>query len=52
MINWSVSDTYQNVEPFNLVDLCLIELFEIELFDHLNVSFNKMCLQIIYLIYM
>ena len=25
------------MEPFNLIDLCSIELFEIEVFDHLTV---------------
>ena len=37
MFNWIVSDTGQYLEPFNFVDLCWIELFEIELFDHLTV---------------
>ena len=40
------------MEQFNFVDLCLIEFFEIELFDHLIVHIYKMYLQIIYLIYM
>ena len=31
---------------------CLIEVLEIELFDHLTVCVYKMCLPIIYLIYM
>ena len=39
-----------NFEQIN--DLCLIELLEIELFGHLTVCIYKMCLQIIYLIYM
>ena len=33
MFYWIVSDIYQFLEPFNFVDLCWIELFEIELFD-------------------
>ena len=36
------------MEPFNFVDLCKIELLEIELFDNLTVYIYKMCLQIIY----
>ena len=32
MLNWIVSDTQQYLEPFNIVDVCLIELF-----DHLTV---------------
>ena len=31
---------------------CYVESLEIKLFDHLNVCINKMCLQIMYLIYM
>ena len=50
MFNWIVSDTLQYLEPFHLVDLCIIELLEIELFDHLIVCIYKMFLQIIYLI--
>ena len=37
MFNWIVSDTQQYLELFNLVDLCRMELLEIELFDHLTV---------------
>ena len=37
MFNWIVCDTLQYLEPFNFVDLCWIELLEIELFDHLTV---------------
>ena len=37
MFNWIVSDTQQYLELFNLVDLCQMELLEIELFDHLTV---------------
>ena len=51
MFNWIVSDTQQYLEPFNFIDLCLIELLEIELFDPLTVCVYKN-LQIIYLIYM
>ena len=40
--------TEQILEPFNFVDLYKIELFEIELFNHLTFCINKMCLQIIY----
>ena len=36
MFNWIAGDTYQCLEPFNFVDLCYIELFEIELFDNLS----------------
>ena len=36
MFNWIVSDTQQYLELFNLVDLCQMELLEIELFDHLT----------------
>ena len=36
MLKWNFSDTYQYLEPFQLIDLCWIELFGIELFDHLN----------------
>ena len=36
-VNWYVHDTYQYLEPSNFVDLCKIELLEIELFDHLTV---------------
>ena len=52
MFNWIVSDTLQYLEPFNFVDLCKTELFEIELFDHLTVCIYKMCFQIIYFISM
>ena len=38
MFNWITGDTYQYLEPFNLVELCLIELLEIKLFDHLTMS--------------
>ena len=37
MFNWIVSDASQYFEPFNFVDLCKIELLEIELFNHLTV---------------
>ena len=37
------------MESFNFVDLCLIELLEIELFDQLTVCIYKMYLQIIYI---
>ena len=37
MFNWTGNDILQNLEPFNFVDLCKTELFEIELFDHLIV---------------
>ena len=37
MFNWIASDTDQYLEPDNLIDLCKIELFEIELFDPLTV---------------
>ena len=40
------------MKPYNFVDLCLIELLEIELFDLLTVCIYKMFLQILYLIYM
>ena len=52
MFNWIVSDTKQYLESFNFVELCQTELFERELFDYLTVCIFKMCLQIIYLIYM
>ena len=52
MFNWIVSYAKQYLEPFNFVDTCLIELFEIELLDQLTVCINKMCLQIIHLINM
>ena len=42
LFNWIVCDTLQYLEPFNFAGLCRIELFEIELFDHLTV-----CKQII-----
>ena len=45
--NWIVCYTQQ----FNF-DSCKIELYEIELFDHLTVRIYKMCLQILYLMYM
>ena len=47
MFNWLVSDVQQYLELFNFVDL-----HKIELFDHFSVSIYKMCLQIIYLVYM
>ena len=40
MFNWTASDTYQYLEPFNFVDLSWIELLEIVLFDSLNVLTN------------
>ena len=40
------------MELFNFVDLYKTELLEIELFDYLTVCIYKMCLQIMYLIYM
>ena len=47
MLKWIVSDTLKYLEPFNFLDLCEIELFKIELLDHLtvykqmtNVEFN------------
>ena len=46
MLNWTVGDTYQCLEPFSF-DLCLIELLEMEQFDHLTVYIYKMSLQII-----
>ena len=52
MFKWIVSDTVQYLEPFNFVDLCSILFFVIELFDHLTVCIYKMCLKIMYLIYM
>ena len=51
MFNWIVSDKYQYLEPFNFVDLCLIELFEIELFDHLTVYLQNMFTNHIFDIY-
>ena len=61
--NWMV--WYRTVWSFNCVltnDWCLIELLvihsntiellEIKLIDHLTVCIYKMCLQIIYLLYM
>ena len=38
MFDIIVSDTWQYLELFNFVDLCEIELLEIELFDHLCVN--------------
>ena len=35
MFNWITSDALQYLKPFNF-DFCPIELFEIELFDHLT----------------
>ena len=52
MFNWIVSDTQQFLEPFNFVDLWSIEVLEIDMFDHLTMCIYKMCLQIIFLIYM
>ena len=43
MFNWIISDTLQYLELSNFVDLCSIELFEIELFDHLTRGIYKMC---------
>ena len=40
------------MKVFNFIDLCLIKLLEIELFDPLYVCINKMCWQIIYLMQM
>ena len=37
MFDWIVRDTEQYLEPFNFVDLCKTELFEIEQFDHLTI---------------
>ena len=34
-INWIVYDKEQFFVPFNFVDLCKIEFFEIKLFDYL-----------------
>ena len=44
MLNWIASDTQQYLEPFNFVELCLIELLEIELFDLFIVCTYEMCL--------
>ena len=52
MFNWIVCNTQQYLKPFNYVNLSSIELLEIELFDHLTVCIYKMCLQIIYFIFM
>ena len=52
MFNRIVSDTLQYLEPFNFGDLYQIELIGIELFVRLTVCIYKMCLQIIYWIYM
>ena len=38
MLNWIVSDRQQYLEPFKLVNLRHIELFEIEVFVHFSVS--------------
>ena len=40
MFNWIVNGTYQYLEPFNFVELCKTELFEIELFDYFTVLVN------------
>ena len=40
MFNWIV----EYFEPFNFINLCLIELLEIEWFYHLTVCIYKMCL--------
>ena len=40
------------MDQINFVDLSQTELLEIELFDYLTVCIYKMCLQIIYLVYM
>ena len=40
------------LEPFNFVYLSQNELLDIELIDHLIACTYKMCLQIIYLIYL
>ena len=42
MFNWIVSDRQQYLEPFNFVDLSKIELWGIEVFDHLIVCIDKM----------
>ena len=52
MFNWTISDSQQYLELFNFVDLHLIELLEIGLFENLTVCVHKICLQIIYLIYL
>ena len=36
MFNWIDSDRNEYLEPLNFVDLCSIELLEIERFDHLT----------------
>ena len=51
MFHWIVSNILQYLEAFTFVDLCETELLELELFDHLTVCIYKMCLQIIYIIY-
>ena len=51
VFNWTVSDTQQYLKPFNF-DLRWAELLEIELFDHFTVCVFKICLHVIYLIYL
>ena len=51
MFNWIVCDTSKYLEPFNF-DLCSTEFLEIELIYHLTVCIYKICLQIIYLMYL
>ena len=47
-----VSFAQQYLEPFDFADLFKTESLEIELFDYLTVSIFKMCLKIIYLVFM
>ena len=51
MFNWIVSDTLQYLQPFNFVDLCEIELLEIELFNHLTVYLQNVFTNHIFNIY-